>query len=393
MKARVGVVIGTAWLLLWSSACGSGAANGTQSGAGGVMPAVPSAATTLAAAGTAQPTAPAANAAIASTVSTYAGSAGGLVNGRAADARFNDPHAIVIDAAGTIYVADSHNHQIRRITAGGAVSTFAGSTEGHGGFADGPGPDARFAYPIGLAIDGEGVLYVSDFFNHRIRKITPDGTVSTLAGNGVQGFADGSGTLARFADPWGIAVDVDGTVYVADSLNNRVRRISSKGEVTTVAGSGERGFADGQGSKALFASPRGLAIDWTGDIYVTDYYNNRVRRVTRQGAVSTVAGGMTKGFNDGTATAAVFAEPLGVTVGRNGELYIADSANNRLRRITVDGIVATVAGSGQPGVADGAGSSAQFQTPRGVAVDSAGAVYVLHGHRIRKVVLTERQGP
>ncbi|MDR2208258.1 MAG: SMP-30/gluconolactonase/LRE family protein, partial [Azoarcus sp.] len=218
-------------------------------------------------------------------VSTFAGGENYFADGIGSAARFNSPSDITIGAAGNLYVADTKNDRIRKITPTGEVSTLAGGEEG---FADGIGSDAKFDSPSGIAIDAAGNLYVVDTGNDRIRKITPAGEVSTLAGS-EEGFADGVGSDARFYGPASIASDAAGNLYVAGSGNNRIRKITPAGEVSTFAG-GKEGFADGIGSTAKFSYPSGIASDAAGNLYVADIGNERIRKITPAGEVSTFAG-------------------------------------------------------------------------------------------------------
>jgi sugar lactone lactonase YvrE len=260
------------------------------------------------------------------------------------------------------------------------VTTLAGSTTG---FADGVATAARFSLPFGVAVDAAGNVYVADAGNHRIRKISPAGAVSTLAGS-TQGFVDGSGTAAQFNNPTAVAVDAAGNVYVADRSNHRIRKISPAGAVSTLAGS-TQGSADGVGTAAQFSNPEGVAVDAAGNVYVADLNNHRIRKITPAGAVSTLAGS-TAGFADGVGAAAQFNFPSGVAVDAAGNVYVADRSNHRIRKISPAGAVSTLAGSTQ-GFADGVGAAAQFSNPEGVAVDAAGNVYVADrsNHRIRKI--------
>jgi sugar lactone lactonase YvrE len=253
------------------------------------------------------------------------------------------------------------------------VTTLAGSSYG---YADGTGTSARFGGPYGVAVDASGTVYVADNGNHRIRKITISGstaTVSTLAGS-TQGFADGTGTGARFNLPNSVAVDASGNMYVADANNQRIRKITPAGEVTTLSGSGTPGDANGTGTGAQFKSPSGVAVDASGNLYVSDYGNSRIRKVSSAGEVTTLAGS-TAGYADGEGTAATFRGPVGVTVDGSGILYVADYNNQRIRKVTSSGVVTTLAGSAL-GSADGTGTSAQFMMPNGVALDGSGNLYV-----------------
>jgi type IX secretion system substrate protein/NHL repeat-containing protein len=327
------------------------------------------------------------------TVGTLAGDGTyGFADGTGLVAQFASPAGVAVDDSGTVYIADTYNNRIRKITAGGVVTTLAGS--GTAGFADGTGTAAQFNIPAGVAVDGAGTVYVADLLNHRIRKITSAGEVTTLAGSGTAGFADGSGTTAQFDQPTDVAVDASGTVYVADLYNHRIRKITVGGEVTTLAGS-TAGFADGTGTAAQFTFPQGVAVDGSGNVYVADDSNSRIRKITAAGEVTTLAGSGF-GFADGIGTAAQFDGPQGVAVDGSGTVYVADTHNNRIRKITPSGVVSTLAGSGTTGgssvggggFADGTGTAAQFNSPQGVAVEVSGTVYVADkgNNRIRKIV-------
>lgn len=333
-------------------------------------------------------------------VVTLAGNPGhpGTNDGIGSEASFFQPTGVAVDSAGFVYVADIYNHTIRKITPQGSVTTLAG-TPGQEGSVDGSGKAARFSMPAGVAVDGIGNIYVADTGNHTIRKITPAGSVTTLAGNpGEQGPMDGSGSAARFTYPYGIAVDGAGTVYVADTYNWRVRKVTPSGDVTTLAGSGLHPYqtqsVDGPGQLARFDQPTGIAVDPLGNVYVADEGNYTIRKITPGGDVSTFAGTPPqRGSSDGVGSGARFSGPSGVAADGAGNLYVADSDNFTVRRITVDGVVATLAGApGQIGSADGAAFDARFGSytyggPRAVAVDQEGIVYVADtgNHTIRKI--------
>ena len=218
------------------------------------------------------------------TVTTFAGGAKGSADGTGADARFYRPRGVAVDGDGNVYVADNENHTIRKITPAGVVTTLAG-TAGSSGSADGTGAAARLTSPFGVAVDGDGNVYVADSSNHTIRKITPAGVVTTLAGTaGSSGSADGTGADARLRYPYGVAVDGDGNVYVADNSNHTIRKITPAGVVTTWAGTyPERGFSDGRGPFARFQNPYGVAVDGDGNVYVADSSNHAIRKITPTG--------------------------------------------------------------------------------------------------------------
>jgi sugar lactone lactonase YvrE len=316
-------------------------------------------------------------------VTTLAGLAAaatvGNTDGVGIAARFESPWGMAVDGAGNIYVSDTANSTIRKVTATGVVTTLAGLA-GVQGSADGTGSAARFLFPYGVAVDQSGTVYVADLDNNTIRKVTASGVVTTLAGlAGVQGSADGTGSVARFFYPAGIAVDQSGNIYVADKYNGTIRKITSAGAVTTLAGlAGAQGSADGTGSAARFLYPAGVAVDQSGNVYVADTSNSTIRRITPGGVVTTLAGQVgSAAYGDGTSTAARFKYPSGLAVDLSGNVYVADTVNYVIRKVTAVGVVTTLAGLGQVwGSVDGIGSSARFAVPEGVAVDGAGNVYV-----------------
>jgi streptogramin lyase len=310
-----------------------------------------------------------------------------------AAASFNLTTGIAVDSTGAIYVANSHN-TILKITHAGVVMTFAGKPDVRGN-ADGVGPAARFIYPIGIATDSAANVFVADKVSNTIRKIAPTGEVTTLAGAaGIAGHADGTGGNASFFGPTGVATDSKGNVYVADSSNNIIRKVTPTGAVTTIAGlAGESGENDGIGRAARFTTPYSIATDSAGNLIVAEMSRNILRKITSEGEVTTLAGraGET-GHADGIGTNATFYYPHGVATDKAGNVYVADSSNNTIRKVTPTGVVTTIAGIASPGENssefDGLGAAATFSNPMAVATDSAGNVFVLESDNVRKVTPT-----
>jgi hypothetical protein len=315
-------------------------------------------------------------------VSTVAGSTVGSADGSGAAAQFNGPVGIAVDAAGNLFVADYNNHRIRQVARSGAVTTLAGSASG---YTDGTGAAAQFSWPWGIALDARGNLLVGDKGNYRLRKVTPTGSVTTVAGS-TRGNVDGTGTAAKFDFPRGLALDAGGNVFVADASNHRIRKVTPAGEVTTVAGSAQ-GYMDGAGSVAQFNNPAAIALRGDGNLLVADTFNHRIRKVTPTGEVTTLAGS-TRGYADGTGAAAQFNLPYSIALDAAGNLFVADASNHRIRKVTPTGEVTTVAGSTQ-GYADGAGAVAQFNSPAAIALDGDGNLFVsdTENQRIRKITL------
>ena len=321
-------------------------------------------------------------------VTTLAGTAGvtGSSDGTGTAAQFNNPQGVATDAAGNVYVADTGNNAIRKITPTGVVTTLAGGPTS--GAADGVGPAAQFDGPTALATDAAGNIYVADTGNCTIRKITPGGVVTTLAGRPIEGAADGIGSAALFRYPQSIAVDSVGDIYVADTANDTIRKITPAGDVTTMAGkAGVPGSVDGTGSAARFDRPSGVALDATGTIYVADTENTTLRKISPSGAVTTLAGSAAvTGYADGVGAAARFESPQGLATDAQGNVYVADSGADTIRKITPAAVVTTLAGL--PGVAgdqDGTGTAARFDSPMAIATDAAGDLYVLEDDAIRKI--------
>ncbi|MGB5700210.1 NHL repeat-containing protein [Muriicola sp.] len=302
-------------------------------------------------------------------VNTLAGSTSGYADGQGPNAQFGGPFAVAVDGNGNVYVADYFNHKIRKITRSGIVTTLAGSTQG---FADGKSADAKFNAPFGIAVTKNGYVYVADTYNNKIRKITPNGIVSTLAGSTL-GYLDGIPETCKFNRPSDVAIDNDGNVYVADQFNHRIRKIWHFGYVTTLAGS-RQGFANGLGEEANFSLPKRLAVDTYGNVFVSDNLNNKIRKIAPNGHVKTIAG-----------IAGEFSEPMGIAVDYKGVVYVGDNST-RIQAISRSGEVSNFAGSTQ-GNQDGNIEIAKFGVPYGLAFDSKGSIYVAdaNNHRIRKI--------
>jgi len=272
--------------------------------------------------------------------------------GPARDASLNTPRAAVMDGDGNLFIADQGNNCIRRVTRDGIISTYAGSPKG--GFAGDGGPASKAALngPSGLAVDRSGNLYIVDAGNSRIRKAGRDGTISTFAGNGQAGFSGDGGpaTQASLRPNRGLAVDADGDLYISDLFNGRISKVTADGRIATFAGNGLRGAAEDNGpaTGASITNPAGLAFDQNGNLYVADPANFRVRRITRDGTITTVAGRDSPGFSGdgGSALEAKLLAPLGVAVDASGRLYVADTGNSRVRRVERAGNIASVAGNG-----------------------------------------------
>ncbi len=327
-------------------------------------------------------------------VTTFAGACGqsGSTDATGADARFNQPAEISIDASDNLYVSDFQNHTIRKITPGRVVTTLAG-VAGSAGTADGNGALARFSYPLGTTVDSNGDLYLAGYTSHIIRKITSAGLVTTVAGIvDLSGSADSSST-ARFNNPYGIDGDSSGNLYVADEKNHTIRKITSTGTVTTIAGSpgltGSTDHTPASGAQARFGLVEGAAKDSAGNVFIADHSNHTIRKLATDGTVTTFAGmaGL-PGSTDGTGSAARFRGPAQIAIDSSDNIYVADYLNHTIRKIEANGDVTTLAGSaGYTGTTDDTGSAARFNNPHGIAVDSSGNVYVgdRYNHSIRKI--------
>jgi hypothetical protein len=301
------------------------------------------------------------------------------------------PRGLVTDAQGNIYVADQGCHCIQKITPGGTVSTYAGS--GVYGYRDGPATTAQFKFPDGLAIDAHGNLYTSEFSSHCIRKITPAGMVTTFAGDTASGYVDGIGHAARFYAVTALVTDVNDNIYATEQGNLRIRKITPDGTVSTYAGDGTYGHTNGPKASANFGAMAGITIDKLGNLYVSQYYPDyRIRKITPGGIVSTLAGGDTAGYVDAVGDAARFQTPYGLTTDANNNVYVADGYNYRIRKIAPDGTVTTLAGNGASFSIDGSLLQASFSGPVFLTTDSQGNMYVTDGNSslnasIRKITL------
>lgn len=310
-------------------------------------------------------------------------------------AMLNAPCGIVFDVSGNLYIADSSNHRIRKINANGVISTIAGvgtaAFFGDGGQATGAGLNG----PSGVAFGGAGAIYIADGNNFRIRKVSSSGMITTVAGNGSMGYSgDGAqATAAQINVPRAIAADQQGNLFIADANNNRIRKVNSLGIITTLAGTGTPGYS-GDGAAATGAdlnAPQGVAADGAGTVYVADMGNSRIRRISSAGTISTAGGGGLIGFGgDGfAATGAQLNYPTAVAFDTQGNAYIADAANHRVRKVSAGGVISTLAGTGTGGYNGDGGPAmnAQLYSPSGVAADAAGNVYVsdFDNNRIRKI--------
>ncbi len=300
-------------------------------------------------------------------------------SGSDAIARFSSVEGLAVDSAGNVYVASTQDHTISRITPVGRVTVLAGRARCPGSD-DGTGSDARFLRPRGVTVDSAGNVYVADSQNHTIRRVTPTGIVTTVAGRpGDPGSDDGTRYEAQFFMPVSVALDTAGNLYVADALNDTIRKIKPGGVVTTLAGlAGNVGSADGKGGSARFCCPMGVAVDLGGDVYVADTCNDLIRKVTPDGVVTTLAGQVAHSDlgSDGDGSAARFYHPMGLGVDRAGNVFVADSGNCAIRRVTPAGEVTTVAGRARHfGDADGVGSAARFDFLLDLKVDAAGNLY------------------
>ena len=323
------------------------------------------------------------------TVSTLAGNGQvGSADGVGSQARFNYPNGGATDAQGNTYIADFANNKIRKVTPQGVVTTVAGT--GLAGYQDGPASAAQFNGPLAVFASSSGTLYVADTGNNRIRKIDANGLVTTVAGDGTAGYLNGSSSSARFNFPNDLLLGRDGRLYVCEFNNHTVRLVDVNGMVSTLAGNGSPGYVDGAAAAARFNRPAGLALEPDGDILVSEWEGNRIRRISVNNLVSTVAGSGIAGYVDDTALSAQFRNPDGLAVAPDGTIYVADNGNNAIRCVQPNGLVVTVAGTGDAGFLDGQGALARFASPTGLGIDAAGNLVVPDyvNQRVRKITLS-----
>lgn len=323
----------------------------------------------------------------AGTISTVAGDGLGGYHGDggpATSAELWAPLCVALDGNGNLYIADTNNNVVRKMTPGGTISTVAGSgASGYSGDG-GPATSATLNFPSGIALDGAGNVYIADTENNVIRKVTAAGTITTLAGTGKAGYSGdhGQATSAELNAPWGLTLDTAGDLYIADSSNNLIRRVAPTGTITSVAGTGKAGYSGDSGPaiSATLHTPSGVTLDTAGDLYIADMGNAVIRKVTAGGSITTVAGTGKAGYSgdNGPATSAELAGPMGVAVDGSGNIYIAIQGNQAVRKVTPGGTISTVAGIGLLGYSGNGGpaTSARLWAPGGVTLDGSGGFYI-----------------
>jgi sugar lactone lactonase YvrE len=315
--------------------------------------------------------------------------------GQATNAEFAYPEGVAVDASGNIFIADSYNSRIRKVGTNGIITTVAGNGTAAYSGDGGPATSASLYYPSGVAVDASGNLFIADTDNERVRKVDTNGFITTVAGDNSYEYSGdgGQATNASLWEPFGVAVDASGNLFIADTHNNRVRKVGANGIITTVAGDGGAGYS-GDGGPATHAGlyyPEGVAVDASGNLFIADYYNQRIRKVGANGIITTVAGDGTNAFSGdgGPATSASLNGPSGVAVDASGNLLIADTSNQRIRKVGANGIITTEAGNGTDGYSGdgGAPTNASLASPQGVAVDASGNLFIADtgSYRIQKV--------
>lgn len=321
--------------------------------------------------------------------------------GQATAAELYQPYGVAFDAMGNMYIADNENNRIRKVSTSGIITTFAG-TGTHGYSGDGGQATAAELYtPTGVAFDAVGNLYIVDEDNFVIRKVTTAGIITTVAGNNTGGYSGdgGQATDAELLRPYGLSIDAMGNLYISDTQNNRIRKVNTTGIITTIAGNGTAAYS-GDGGLATAAeinNPSGIGFDAAGNIYIVDSYNNRIRMINTSGIITTIAGTGTGAYSGdgGQATVAELKTPRAIAISL-GNLYIADEANNRIRKINTSGIITTIAGNGTVGFSGDGGQAAvaEFNLPTGIIFDGIGNLYVTDytNNRIRKITNVATEG-
>ena len=334
-------------------------------------------------------------------INTFAGSSGtgSFGDGGAATlARLLTPSGVAVDGTGNVYIADQNNKVIRKVDIAGIITTFAGNTiagySGDGGMAT----DAQLYYPTGVTVDQMGNVFIADEFNNVIRKVTPDGRISTCAGNNTIGYSGDGGpaTSAQFWHPADVGVDSIGNIYIAEEDNSVIRKVNTSGIISTIAGiGGVPGYSGdgGPGTNAKLNFPQGIAVDKAGNVYVADFYNSRIRRIdAATGKISTIAGNGGGGFSGdgGFATNAQLYDAAAVAIDKQGNVYISDYYNSRIRKVYANGLINTIAGSDTAGFSGdgGAATMAQINYPEGVAVNDSGVVYIADYNNARVRIVT-----
>ena len=334
-------------------------------------------------------------------INTFAGSSGtgSFGDGGAATiARLLTPSGVAVDRAGNVYIADQNNKVIRKVDITGIITTFAGNTiagySGDGGMAT----DAQLYYPTGVTVDQMGNVFIADEFNNVIRKVTPDGIISTCAGNNTIGYSGDGGpaTSAQFWHPADVGVDSIGNIYIAEEDNSVIRKVNTSGIISTIAGiGGVPGYSGdgGPGTNAKLNFPQGIAVDKSGNVYVADFYNSRIRRIdAATGKISTIAGNGGGGFSGdgGIATNAQLYDAAAVAIDKQGNIYISDYYNSRIRKVYANGLINTIVGSDTAGFSGdgGAATMAQINYPEGVAVNDSGVVYIADYNNARVRIVT-----
>lgn len=319
-------------------------------------------------------------------VSVFVGGSVGTADGQGTEAQLYNPTGLALDSQGNFVLTDSSSGTIRKVTPDGVVSTIAG---GNLGYADGKGREARFHNPYGVVVDSNDNIYVADSSNHRIRKITSDGTVTTLAGSRAD-YADGKGEEGRFNQPQWLVFDNEGNLLVSDKWNHRIRKVTLEGRVSTLVGTGlAYWLVDGPAASATLQFPAGLAADSEGHIFIADSGHRRVRHLNVQGVVQTFSGSGSVGFVDGDPTEAKLGQISGVAVDAFGNLFVSDSSNYSIRKIDKYGRVTTLFGDGHDGKSVGSAVDSRVYGPRGLVMGKDGNLYVADAgnHRILKVDL------